>query len=175
MCAKATVDFTPRPARPATAATFSVPVEPALTRPVESTPPSNRPPVANQRITASGIARPLESYATAWSRTVSPTSRAYSAGFTSTRAMGCGTLDRKSTRLNSSHLVISYAVFCLKKKNKNNVSRHDVVRTQRDDGSNHLDDLEITCRLHASHEPRYVFIVDETMLVADLGQHYMGR
>src|SRR5256885_12138344 len=28
-----------------------------------------------------------------------------------------GSLDRKSTRLNSSHLVISYAVFCLKKKN----------------------------------------------------------
>src|SRR5256885_6048846 len=27
-----------------------------------------------------------------------------------------GGLDRKSTRLNSSHLVISYAVFCLKKK-----------------------------------------------------------
>src|SRR5262245_34644732 len=33
-------------------------------------------------------------------------------------AMGlaCGYLDRKSTRLNSSHLGISYAVFCLKKK-----------------------------------------------------------
>src|SRR2546426_4962957 len=30
-------------------------------------------------------------------------------------------LDRKSTRLNSSHLVISYAVFCLKKKKKNNL------------------------------------------------------
>src|SRR5256885_6695678 len=28
----------------------------------------------------------------------------------------CGPGDRKSTRLNSSHLVISYAVFCLKKK-----------------------------------------------------------
>src|SRR5438045_265613 len=28
------------------------------------------------------------------------------------------TVDRKSTRLNSSHLGISYAVFCLKKKNK---------------------------------------------------------
>src|SRR2546426_3831160 len=28
-----------------------------------------------------------------------------------------GPRDRKSTRLNSSHLVISYAVFCLKKKN----------------------------------------------------------
>src|SRR5262245_65146107 len=32
---------------------------------------------------------------------------------------GRGTADRKSTRLNSSHLGISYAVFCLKKKNKN--------------------------------------------------------
>src|ERR1022692_532561 len=31
--------------------------------------------------------------------------------------------DRKSTRLNSSHLVISYAVFCLKKKNNKQV-RH---------------------------------------------------
>src|SRR2546426_2952720 len=30
--------------------------------------------------------------------------------------------DRKSTRLNSSHLVISYAVFCLKKKKKNSNS-----------------------------------------------------
>src|SRR5438132_4151104 len=28
----------------------------------------------------------------------------------------CGARDRKSTRLNSSHTVISYAVFCLKKK-----------------------------------------------------------
>src|SRR2546426_8983239 len=30
----------------------------------------------------------------------------------------CSVADRKSTRLNSSHLVISYAVFCLKKKKK---------------------------------------------------------
>src|SRR5436309_12173030 len=29
-------------------------------------------------------------------------------------------VDRKSTRLNSSHVKISYAVFCLKKKKKNN-------------------------------------------------------
>src|SRR5256885_1551098 len=29
--------------------------------------------------------------------------------------------DRKSTRLNSSHLVISYAVFCLKKKNRHHL------------------------------------------------------
>src|SRR3712207_8840728 len=33
------------------------------------------------------------------------------------RADGCERTDRKSTRLNSSHANISYAVFCLKKKN----------------------------------------------------------
>src|SRR2546421_8631251 len=32
-------------------------------------------------------------------------------------------LDRKSTRLNSSHDQISYAVFCLKKKKKNKISQ----------------------------------------------------
>src|SRR5256885_11624384 len=36
-------------------------------------------------------------------------------------------IDRKSTRLNSSHLVISYAVFCLKKKN-NSLVRSFYVR-----------------------------------------------
>src|SRR5437588_4138131 len=36
--------------------------------------------------------------------------------------------DRKSTRLNSSHTVISYAVFCLKKKNK---SRTHTASTSR--------------------------------------------
>src|SRR5260221_7752450 len=41
--------------------------------------------------------------------------------FTSTRPA-----DRKSTRLNSSHTVISYAVFCLKKK-KINGMRRDVL------------------------------------------------
>src|SRR2546427_5560871 len=40
-------------------------------------------------------------------------------------------LDRKSTRLNSSHSQISYAVFCLKKKNtKNNVQQHTTTETQ---------------------------------------------
>src|SRR5690348_17365311 len=33
---------------------------------------------------------------------------------------GCGARDRKSTRLNSSHPSISYAVFCLKKKKNRN-------------------------------------------------------
>src|SRR2546426_5646906 len=36
--------------------------------------------------------------------------------------------DRKSTRLNSSHLVISYAVFCLKKKKKHRMSRAQSTR-----------------------------------------------
>src|SRR5262245_62441631 len=36
---------------------------------------------------------------------------------------GSASSDRKSTRLNSSHLGISYAVFCLKKK-KGDVERH---------------------------------------------------
>src|SRR2546426_4599837 len=36
-----------------------------------------------------------------------------------------GGRDRKSTRLNSSHLVISYAVFCLKKK-KTNTTQHRI-------------------------------------------------
>src|SRR5260221_2095442 len=43
------------------------------------------------------------------------------------RAGGLGAhateLDRKSTRLNSSHTVISYAVFCLKRKRRTGVSR----------------------------------------------------
>src|SRR2546426_654065 len=37
-------------------------------------------------------------------------------------------LDRKSTRLNSSHLVISYAVFCLKKKNKPSTYSYHTIR-----------------------------------------------
>src|SRR3712207_7029851 len=44
-------------------------------------------------------------------------------------------LDRKSTRLNSSHANISYAVFCLKKKNTrktsvNSGSTHTLIRPQ---------------------------------------------
>src|SRR5437588_6692153 len=39
--------------------------------------------------------------------------------------------DRKSTRLNSSHTVISYAVFCLKKKNHNTAyNEHEHNRAQ---------------------------------------------
>src|SRR5256885_6549559 len=47
--------------------------------------------------------------------------------------------DRKSTRLNSSHLVISYAVFCLKKKKNLQDVCHHRLRTPR---------------LHAQRPPR---------------------
>src|SRR2546430_11952006 len=40
----------------------------------------------------------------------------------------CST-DRKSTRLNSSHSQISYAVFCLKKKKKHNTRSHKPTTT----------------------------------------------
>src|SRR3989442_11857654 len=39
-----------------------------------------------------------------------------------------GRLDRKSTRLNSSHVRISYAVFCLKKKKRQNQRRMATVQ-----------------------------------------------
>src|SRR5258708_11373127 len=35
-------------------------------------------------------------------------------------------LDRKSTRLNSSHQIISYAVFCLKKKKMKRISTNNI-------------------------------------------------
>src|SRR2546427_1377381 len=40
--------------------------------------------------------------------------------------------DRKSTRLNSSHSQISYAVFCLKKKNNDYLTREVSYTLQRD-------------------------------------------
>src|SRR5205807_6159902 len=56
-------------------------------------------------------------------------------------------VDRKSTRLNSSHLVISYAVFCLKKKTDDDVvpwrklgAEYSVQRANRVD-ADHLDAL----------------------------------
>src|SRR5256885_12225408 len=54
--------------------------------------------------------------------------------------------DRKSTRLNSSHLVISYAVFCLKKKiNITFLQGHKVDELDRSFTVRHVVDLE---RIH---------------------------
>src|SRR5687768_17984083 len=46
--------------------------------------------------------------------------------------------DRKSTRLNSSHGYISYAVFCLKKKKKKITINHDENDTTNDEHRRHL-------------------------------------
>src|SRR5258705_4803633 len=51
----------------------------------------------------------------------------YALPATISRALGEWTQDRKSTRLNSSHLGISYAVFCLKKKKKK-TEHNDLLR-----------------------------------------------
>src|SRR5438132_10015735 len=48
--------------------------------------------------------------------------------------------DRKSTRLNSSHTVISYAVFCLKKKKKRTLTQQKKTRYQ-----------QVTCTLRVNH------------------------
>src|SRR5688572_31103254 len=53
-------------------------------------------------------------------------------------------IDRKSTRLNSSHSQISYAVFCLKKKNKSIVSLPSLVLAH---------DARLTARRYRVHHP----------------------
>src|SRR5256885_4369757 len=61
-----------------------------------------------------------------------------------------GTADRKSTRLNSSHLVISYAVFCLKKKKTAHAAQPRVVfRISLVDPEAH----DVTVRCGLRHRP----------------------
>ena len=50
--------------------------------------------------------------------------------------------DRKSTRLNSSHQIISYAVFCLKKK------KHNKISSKHGQGVHHTQDPIQRCLLH---------------------------
>src|SRR5256885_8953584 len=80
-------------------------------------------------------------------------------------------LDRKSTRLNSSHLVNSYAVFCLKKKN-------NVIRVNR---AEIIGMFNITSRdikrertgrkiIHNALNP--LFIIYVTMMVSKLNNVY---
>src|SRR5256885_3080156 len=58
-------------------------------------------------------------------------------------------VDRKSTRLNSSHLVISYAVFCLKKKKKDEFD---------------IGDLYVICNKAASGlRDEFVYVTEKLM------------
>src|SRR5947208_12997279 len=71
---------------------------------------------ASERRTSAGRARPGMD----WSRCACPGVSWIASGAASASVR----TDRKSTRLNSSHQIISYAVFCLKKKNKH-TRQHD--------------------------------------------------
>src|SRR5204862_4966271 len=57
-------------------------------------------------------------------------------GIADGRVGGRRSQDRKSTRLNSSHVEISYAVFCLKKKKKN--KRQPQLRTTENSNATHV-------------------------------------
>src|SRR5437899_9434512 len=83
----------------------------------------------------------------------------------STAFRGSPCLDRKSTRLNSSHLGNSYAVFCLKKKNVDHALRHawsdGYVSVNRDFADAVLEELQrepeasVCCHdYHRSFAPR---------------------
>src|SRR5260221_5569160 len=50
----------------------------------------------------------------------------------------CCKIDRKSTRLNSSHTVISYAVFCLKKKKELLLASQTLQQSMRSSMSGHV-------------------------------------
>src|SRR5207302_6224833 len=66
---------------------------------------------------ATAVPAPTISFSPAWLCSFSP--RFFSDSRVPIISLGCFVLrDRKSTRLNSSHVKISYAVFCLKKKKR---------------------------------------------------------
>src|SRR5256886_11863847 len=64
--------------------------------------------------------------------------------------------DRKSTRLNSSHSQISYAVFCLKKKKKDKTARNSAARarTHVDPRNTHKSYAAVTTQHLRSHAPQ---------------------
>src|SRR5436189_2323211 len=71
---------------------------------------------------------------------------------------GCSTatrrrLDRKSTRLNSSHRCISYAVFCLKKKNIEVENKHSGYKRMREHG------IVRTCDARQQNMTRLVSVI----------------
>src|SRR5438045_4875019 len=70
--------------------------------------------------TAEGNAQSFQCFYHAWTYD----NRGALTGVPDEAGYGPGFEDRKSTRLNSSHLGISYAVFCLKKKKNNNNTTH---------------------------------------------------
>src|SRR5690554_676250 len=61
--------------------------------------------------------------------------------------------DRKSTRLNSSHVRISYAVFCLKKKKTTQTSVHNSAEMRSSNPARITSSVTLLCTLHHSDVP----------------------
>src|SRR5258708_13703818 len=80
--------------------------------------------------------RPSESITTASPPITSMLGAALNASMTIFMRLGTET-DRKSTRLNSSHQIISYAVFCLKKKKYNCYMPRNFCRVTHQQLSSH--------------------------------------
>src|SRR5258708_18595944 len=83
-------------------------------QPQEIRPAAAAIPKAITRSTATGVAMVM----TEVTRLVAPVAKGDAAWARASSGVATATIkqDRKSTRLNSSHQIISYAVFCLKKK-----------------------------------------------------------
>src|SRR5476649_317197 len=62
--------------------------------------------------------------------------------------------DRKSTRLNSSHTVISYAVFCLKKKKTSAPTRSTITQTKDSDTNPKTAPMQTSSRVGSARESR---------------------
>src|SRR5205807_5698744 len=103
-----------------------------------------------------------------WPRAGSRSSARRSTRCSSTRAgnssPSSSTQDRKSTRLNSSHLVISYAVFCLKKKHPKHIGIQEeiprdgigmcaVLMSDRRGAAGHLEHRTVVGILHLTRDP----------------------
>src|SRR5438874_5235979 len=54
--------------------------------------------------------------------------------------------DRKSTRLNSSHVEISYAVFCLKKKKKKKIQKNSIVTQKKYKNRKNIVETDRRCK-----------------------------
>src|SRR5256885_7249353 len=80
--------------------------------------------------------------------------------------------DRKSTRLNSSHLVISYAVFCLKKKKKDidisNSNQLSLLDLLIKEGSVHTPCATVPPTLSPSTPTPHIFSISHPSLIHHL-------
>ena len=71
--------------------------------------------------------------------------------------VGVGGTDRKSTRLNSSHGYISYAVFCLKKKTKATSKRQKITFPERFESSFGFVNAQFSQKIH--HDFKIPFLI----------------